>query len=113
MAEYVLWQLKNDHLGEGVEMVQMATLPHMEPANVEQWTLLGPGVIVKVVLFTAIAGGVLALGVALRRGRVAATVMGAARSSASPARSTEKRVSPAMRRVSFIISWASAPRVGR
>jgi hypothetical protein len=44
MAEYVLWQLKNVHLGEGVEMVQMATLPHMEPANVEQWTLLGPGV---------------------------------------------------------------------
>ena len=44
MAEYVLWQLKNDHLGEGVEMVQMATLPHMEPANVEQWMRLGPGV---------------------------------------------------------------------
>ena len=37
MAEYVLWQLKNDHLGAGVEMVQMATLPNMEPANVEQW----------------------------------------------------------------------------
>ena len=41
MAEYVLWQLKNDHLGAGVEMVQMATLPNMEPANVEQWMRLG------------------------------------------------------------------------
>ena len=44
MAEYVLWQLKDDHLGAGVEMVQMATLPNMEPANVEQWMRLGPGV---------------------------------------------------------------------
>ena len=44
MAEYLLWHLKNDHLGAGVEMVQMATLPNMEPANVEQWMRLGPGV---------------------------------------------------------------------
>ena len=44
MAEYVLWQLKDDHLGAGVEMVQMATLPNMEPANAEQWMRLGPGV---------------------------------------------------------------------
>ena len=42
MAEYVLWQLKNDHLGAGVEMVQMATLPNMEPANVEQWMRMAP-----------------------------------------------------------------------
>lgn len=40
--------------------------------------LLGPGPIARVVLYTAIAGGLLALTVALRRGRLTATIVGTA-----------------------------------
>lgn len=41
-------------------------------------SLLGPGAIARVVLYTAIAGGLLALVVALRRGRLRATLAGTA-----------------------------------
>ena len=40
--------------------------------------LVGPGLVVRVVLYTALAGGVLALGVAMQRRRLAATIAGAA-----------------------------------
>lgn len=47
-------------------------------------TLVGPSVVIKAFLFTAIAGGVLALIVAIRRRRVAATFAGTARLIATP-----------------------------
>lgn len=40
--------------------------------------LVGPGAILRVVLYTAMAGGLLALGVAFRRGRLTATIAGTA-----------------------------------
>ena len=48
-------------------------------------TLLGPLVVVNAVLFTAIAGGVLAVTVALQRRRLALTLAGTGRMSAAPA----------------------------
>ena len=47
-------------------------------------TLVGPVVVIKAFLFTAIAGGVLALIVAIRRRRVAATFAGTARLISAP-----------------------------
>ena len=46
--------------------------------------LVGPGMIVKAFLFTAVAGGVLAVIVAVRRKRLAATLAGTARMIAAP-----------------------------
>jgi prepilin peptidase CpaA len=48
-------------------------------------TLLGPLVVVNAVLFTAIAGGVLAVTVALQRRRLALTLAGTGRMIAAPA----------------------------
>ena len=47
--------------------------------------IVGPTLVVSAFLFTAIAGGVLALLVAARRGRVAATIAGTGRLIAAPA----------------------------
>jgi prepilin peptidase CpaA len=41
-------------------------------------TLLGPGLVLRAFLFTAVAGGVLAVAVAARRGRLGATLLGTA-----------------------------------
>src|SRR5260370_21820100 len=41
-------------------------------------TLLGPGLVLRAFLFTAVAGGVLAVAVAARRGRLAGTPQGTA-----------------------------------
>ena len=46
--------------------------------------LLGPGLIVRAFLFTAVAGGVLAVLVAARRGRLATTIRGTAHLVAQP-----------------------------
>jgi prepilin peptidase CpaA len=46
--------------------------------------IVGPALVVKAFLFTALAGGVLAVIVALRRRRLAATVVGTARMIAAP-----------------------------
>lgn len=46
--------------------------------------IVGPGVVVNAFLFTAVAGGVLALVVAVRRKRLSATVAGTARLIATP-----------------------------
>ena len=46
--------------------------------------IVGPGIIVNAFLFTAVAGGVLAVVVALRRRRFSATVAGTARMIAAP-----------------------------
>jgi prepilin peptidase CpaA len=47
-------------------------------------TLLGPLVVVNAVLFTAIAGGVLAVTVAIQRRRLALTLAGTGRMIAAP-----------------------------
>ena len=47
--------------------------------------IVGPGIVVKSVLFTAVAGGVLAVVVALRRRRLSVTLAGTARLIAAPA----------------------------
>jgi prepilin peptidase CpaA len=47
--------------------------------------ILGPGLVVTAFLCTAIVGGILALGVAAHRGRVAATLAGTGRMIAAPA----------------------------
>ena len=47
--------------------------------------IVGPGVVVNAFLFTAIAGGALAVAVALRRRRLTATLAGTARIIAAPA----------------------------
>jgi prepilin peptidase CpaA len=48
-------------------------------------TLVGPGLAVNAFLFTAVAGGVLALAVSMRRQRLAVTVAGTARLITMPA----------------------------
>jgi prepilin peptidase CpaA len=48
-------------------------------------TLLGPLVVVNAVLFTAVAGGVLAVAVAIQRQRLSATLAGTGRMIAAPA----------------------------
>lgn len=47
-------------------------------------TIVGPGIAVNAFLFTAVAGGVLAIAVALRRRRLSATLAGTARMIAAP-----------------------------
>lgn len=46
--------------------------------------VVGPGLVITAFLFTAIAGGVLAVGVAAKRGRVTAALAGTGRLIASP-----------------------------
>ena len=46
--------------------------------------IVGPALVIKAFLFTAVAGGVLALAVALRRRRLAATLAGTARMISAP-----------------------------
>ena len=46
--------------------------------------IVGPALVVSAFLFTAIAGGVLALAVAVRRQRLAATIAGTGRLIAAP-----------------------------
>ena len=48
-------------------------------------SLLGPLVVVNAVLFTAVAGGVLAVGVAIQRNRLGTTLAGTGRMIAAPA----------------------------
>ena len=62
-------------------------------------SLVGPALVVKAFLFTAVAGGVLAVIVALRRRRLAATVAGTARLISTPgdARSELKAATPSSR----------------
>lgn len=52
--------------------------------------LVGPGLVVKAFLFTAVAGGVLALAVAVRRRRLALTLAGTARLMAVPSGAREE-----------------------
>ena len=61
--------------------------------------IVGPGLVVSAFLFTALAGGVLAIAVAARRGRVAATLAGTGRLIAAPAdaRQEIKAASPVHR----------------
>lgn len=47
-------------------------------------TLVGPAVVVSAFLWTALAGGILAVGVALYRGRLSATLAGTGRLLAAP-----------------------------
>jgi prepilin peptidase CpaA len=47
-------------------------------------TIVGPGIVVNAFLFTAVAGGMLAVVVALRRRRLSATLAGTARMIAAP-----------------------------
>ena len=47
--------------------------------------VVGPGIVVSAFLFTAIAGGVLAVAVAVQRQRLAATIAGTGRLIAAPA----------------------------
>jgi Flp pilus assembly protein protease CpaA len=47
-------------------------------------TLLGPGLVVSAFLFTAVAGGVLAVIVAVRRQRLGQTLAGTARLMSTP-----------------------------
>lgn len=64
--------------------------------------ILGPGLVVSAVIFTALAGGVLALGVAARRGRVAATIAGTGRLIAAPGDAKEEiRTAPAAHRFAY------------
>jgi len=48
-------------------------------------SVIGPGMVVSAFLFTAIAGGVLAVAVAMQRQRLAATIAGTGRLIAAPA----------------------------
>ncbi len=57
--------------------------------------IVGPGLVVNAFLFTALTGGVLALGVAALRGRLAATVQGTRELVTAPAVARETIVAPA------------------
>jgi prepilin peptidase CpaA len=61
--------------------------------------IVGPGLVVRAFLFTAIAGGVLAIGVALRRRQLAATVARTRRLIQAPADAKQeiRSASPASR----------------
>lgn len=64
--------------------------------------IVGPGLIVPAFLFTCIAGGVLATGVALHRRRLAETVAGTGRLIAAPAKArTEIQGAAASRRFAY------------
>ena len=64
--------------------------------------ILGPALVFSAFLFTAVAGGVLALVVAARRGRVAATIAGTGRLIATPANARQEiHAAPAMRRFAY------------
>jgi prepilin peptidase CpaA len=65
-------------------------------------SLMGPTLVVKAVLFTLIAGGVLAVAVALRRRRLALTLAGTARLMAAPSGArTELAMAPAASRFAY------------
>jgi prepilin peptidase CpaA len=65
-------------------------------------TLLGPALVVSAFLFTAVAGGVLALVVAAQRGRVGATLAGTGRLIATPAGARDQiRDASAARRFAY------------
>jgi len=65
-------------------------------------SLMGPTLIVKAVLFTLIAGGVLAVAVALRRRRLALTLAGTARLMATPSGArAELAMAPAASRFAY------------
>jgi len=55
---------------------------------------LGPGLVFRAFLYSALAGGVLAIAVALRRGRLADTVHGATQLMVSPTATRETIVAP-------------------
>lgn len=64
--------------------------------------IVGPALVVSAFLFTAIAGGVLAVAVAARRRRLAATLAGTGRLIAAPAGPREDvRTAPAARRFAY------------
>lgn len=58
-------------------------------------TLLGPGPVAKAFLFSAIAGGAIAMVIALRRGSLASTVKGAGLLVIDPVEARQEIVSPA------------------
>jgi prepilin peptidase CpaA len=65
-------------------------------------SLLGPGIVIKAFLFTAVAGGVLAVIVSARRQRLAMTVAGTARLIAMPSDArTELRLATASSRFAY------------
>lgn len=65
-------------------------------------TLLGPWHVVNAFLFTAVAGGALAIAVALRRRRLAETLAGTARIAAAPAGArSEIRAAGSARRFAY------------
>jgi prepilin peptidase CpaA len=61
--------------------------------------IVGPGMVVSAFLFTALAGGVLALAVAVQRQRLAVTLAGTGRLIAAPAeaRSEMRQAAPVSR----------------
>jgi prepilin peptidase CpaA len=64
--------------------------------------IVGPGIVVNAFLFTALAGGVLALAVAIRRRRFAATLAGTARFIAAPAEvKRDVKAAAAVRRFAY------------
>jgi prepilin peptidase CpaA len=62
---------------------------------------LGPGLVVKTFLYSAVAGGLLAVAVAWSRGRLGTTVAGAARVMAAPAGSRARLEPDAARRFAY------------
>jgi prepilin peptidase CpaA len=65
-------------------------------------SLLGPAIVIKAFLFTAVAGGVLAVIVSARRQRLAVTVAGTARLIAMPSDArTELRLATASSRFAY------------
>ena len=64
--------------------------------------IVGPGLVIKAFLFTAIAGGVLAVVVAIRRRRLAATLAGTSRLMGGSAETRELlRTAPAASRFAY------------
>jgi prepilin peptidase CpaA len=64
--------------------------------------ILGPALVVSAFLFTAIAGGVLAVVVAARRQRLAATLAGTGRLIAAPVEGRQElRTAPAARKFAY------------
>lgn len=65
-------------------------------------SIVGPALVFSAVLFTAVAGGVLALVVAARRGRVGATLAGTGRLIATPTEARQEiKAAPAVHRFAY------------
>jgi prepilin peptidase CpaA len=62
---------------------------------------LGPGLVMRTFLYSAVAGGVLAVGVALSRGRLGATVRGAAHMLVAPVKARQNIEADASRRFAY------------